>query len=74
MPELSGFELAERVVGKFPKMPVLMMSGCTQDSTIPENITKKGFPFLAKPFSPESLLEKMREILDRVERQSSVGQ
>ena len=65
MPNVNGFELAEYVAKEFSQTKLLMISGCTQDSTIPENIVKKGFPFLAKPFTPEQLLRKVRDVLDK---------
>jgi CheY-like chemotaxis protein len=70
MPGISGFEFAEQVIECFPQYEcrVLMMSGCTQDPTLTENIVKKGFPFIAKPFEPIELLRKVRSLLDDAER------
>ena len=65
MPYVSGFELVERVSKEHPDMKILMMSGYTADPMIPENISKKGIPFLAKPFSPDLLAEKVRQVLSQ---------
>lgn len=64
MPQVNGFELYEKVMRQKPDIQVLMMSGCTHDSTIPKNILKYGIPFLPKPFSPEVLADKVRTVLD----------
>ncbi len=70
MPHMNGFELTEIVLSKYPQTRVLMISGCTADSTIPESITKRGIPFLAKPFSPEALVETVERIIGSFEEEA----
>ncbi len=64
MPKMSGPELAKRLVKVHPEMRVLCMSGYTDDSVFRHGMVDARFPFLQKPFTPESLGRKVREVLD----------
>ena len=64
MPGISGRELAERLAPKRPEMKVLYMSGYTDETVIRHHVLDPGTPFLQKPFKPESLARKVREVLD----------
>jgi signal transduction histidine kinase/CheY-like chemotaxis protein len=64
MPELGGRELARRLRESRPHLPVVFMSGYTDDVVIRRGLLDSGVPFLEKPLSPETLAGKMREILD----------
>jgi two-component system, cell cycle sensor histidine kinase and response regulator CckA len=64
MPKMSGPELAKRLVKVHPEMRVLCMSGYTDDSVFRHGMVDARFPFLQKPFTPESLARKVREVLD----------
>jgi PAS domain S-box-containing protein len=64
MPDMSGTELAERLRNMTPDLKVLFMSGYTDDTTIHHGIQEKKIAFLEKPFTPEGLVRKVREILD----------
>ena len=64
MPEMSGAELVERLLRIHPEMKVMYMSGYTDDAVIRHGIMEEKVEFLQKPFSPTSLLEKVRSILD----------
>ena len=64
MPGMNGFELSEIIRKEYRDIKVIMMSGCTQDSTIPKNIAKKKIPFLPKPVCTDSLVWKIRDVLD----------
>jgi DNA-binding NtrC family response regulator len=46
-------------------MPVLYMSGYTDNDALREELDQPGTQFLQKPFSPDSLARKVREVLDR---------
>ncbi|HEY9013487.1 MAG TPA: response regulator [Gemmatimonadales bacterium] len=63
MPELGGRELARRLRGRWPRLPVVFMSGYTDDEVVRRGLLEHGVPFLEKPFSPESLARKIAEAL-----------
>jgi PAS domain S-box-containing protein len=63
MPELSGPELVRLVQARNPGAQVLYVSGYTDDATRLHGLLQ-GRPFLAKPFSPAQLLQKVREVLE----------
>ena len=64
MPGLNGRELAIRVMAIRPETRVLLMSAYTRDAVEQLALMAPGTPFLKKPFSIESLLRKVREVLD----------
>jgi two-component system, cell cycle sensor histidine kinase and response regulator CckA len=63
MPHLSGAELAKRIAHSRPEIKVLCMSGYTDDSVIRHGVLQSDMPFLQKPFTPETLVHKVREVL-----------
>ena len=65
MPGMGGRELSHRLVRMAPAMPVLFMSGYTGEDVIQRGLLDRDAPFEQKPFSPESLAAKVREMLDR---------
>jgi CheY-like chemotaxis protein len=64
MPGMSGRELADRLVPLRPSIKILYMSGYTENTIANHDLRDARMAFLAKPFTPESLLHKVREILD----------
>jgi CheY-like chemotaxis protein len=63
MPGMPGTELADLIRTYQAGIKVLFMSGYGEASHVSERISRPGFGFLQKPFTPESLAIKLREIL-----------
>jgi CheY-like chemotaxis protein len=64
MPEMNGRELAEHVAVARPAAKVLYMSGYTNDAIVRHGVLDSGTWFVQKPFSPDALARKIREVLD----------
>ena len=64
MPKMSGQELAQRLTSQRPGMPVLYMTGYTDDVFGKGPMIPAGAALLEKPFVPDSLLEAVRSVLD----------
>ena len=63
MPQMNGFELGDRVTAITPDRRVLYMSGF-RDTPVTSEAQERQRPFLHKPFTPDVLLLRVREILD----------
>jgi DNA-binding NtrC family response regulator len=64
MPDMSGRQLAEQIREQRPEMRVLFVSGYTDDAIIRHGILEPGIAFMQKPFSPDALARKVREVLE----------
>ncbi len=65
MPELTGRQLADRLLRERPRLAVLYMSGYTDDAIVHQGRLDPDTAFLQKPFTPEWLLRRVREVLDQ---------
>jgi two-component system cell cycle sensor histidine kinase/response regulator CckA len=63
MPLMSGYAMVQQLKQKQCKAKVLYMSGYTHHTTVIQADIEEGMPFLQKPFSPQTLLLKVREVL-----------
>jgi CheY-like chemotaxis protein len=68
MPGMSGREVASYLTAKRPDMRVIYMSGYTNDVIAHHGVLDSGMSFIEKPFSQETLMRKLREVLDRPEK------
>jgi CheY-like chemotaxis protein len=64
MPEMSGAELARHLSHAYPQLPIIFMSGYSEDPLV-RGVESIGSIFLPKPFTASALVEKVRETLDR---------
>jgi hypothetical protein len=64
MPGMSGAELARRLRRLHPELPVLYMSGYTDDVVQPAELAEPRTSFLAKPFHNAELVAAARSALD----------
>jgi CheY-like chemotaxis protein len=64
MPGKSGLELANLLVAKRPGLPVIVMSGYTEENLSISGLTDP-ITLLQKPFTPRDLRRRIREMLDR---------
>jgi PAS domain S-box-containing protein len=60
MPEMGGVELAARAAGMIPGLPVVLMSGYTDNDLGPINEEGMVAGFISKPFTSEALLETVK--------------
>ncbi|MGH9824923.1 MAG: response regulator, partial [Blastocatellia bacterium] len=63
MPQMSGRQLADRLRPLHPEMKVMYMSGYTDDVVLQAGLGAE-FAFIQKPFLPDALARKVREVLD----------
>src|SRR5436309_13230732 len=64
MPGLSGRQLAEQLAQLRPDMKVLYASGYAADAIVHHGILESGIAYLQKPFTPETLARRVRQVLD----------
>ncbi|HEX4679511.1 MAG TPA: response regulator [Gaiellaceae bacterium] len=64
MPEMSGPELAVKLRAKRPDLPVLYMSGYTDDVLSAHELAQDATAFLRKPFGNAELVTAARTLLD----------
>jgi PAS domain S-box-containing protein len=65
MPMMSGPELAGILNTVQPRAAVLYMSGFSRSSAGGHRLIGDGATYISKPFSPEQLATKVREVLDQ---------
>lgn len=64
MPSMGGEQLAEQIVQHHPQIKVLFMSGYTDNAIFYRNEPDSQVALLQKPFTPATLIRRVREVLD----------
>jgi len=64
MPGMSGRDLADRLTAKRHGIRVLYISGYTDNAIVRHGMLEPGLAYLQKPFRPDALVRKVREVLD----------
>jgi two-component system, cell cycle sensor histidine kinase and response regulator CckA len=65
MPNLSGADMVQRLKAVRPHLKVLFMSGYTDSTVVRHGVEEAEVNYLQKPFAPDLLRRKVRELLDR---------
>jgi DNA-binding response OmpR family regulator len=67
MPRLNGFELTQRLrsTPATERLPILLMSASVQEADISRGFAAGADGYLTKPFTPNQLLTRVREVLSR---------
>jgi two-component system, cell cycle sensor histidine kinase and response regulator CckA len=68
LPEMNGKELNDRLSRSRPTMQTIYMSGHSVDVVAHKGILLEGIAYLQKPFTPQALARKVREVLDVTQR------
>jgi len=63
MPEMSGRDLADRLVQSRPGLKILYMSGYTDDAIVHHGVLDPGTVLLQKPFTPDRLTRMVGDLL-----------
>jgi CheY-like chemotaxis protein len=64
MPGMNGREVGRRLTAERPGIRVLYLSGHADSSIVSDGVLEPGLAFLQKPFTPEVLARRVRELLD----------
>jgi PAS domain S-box-containing protein len=72
MPGMNGRELAGRIARLRPEARVLYMSGYAEDAIAHHGILQEDVVLLQKPFTPDALAGRVREVLDGEARRGAV--
>ncbi len=70
MPGMNGRQLAERLVSIYPGMQILYSSGYTENMIAHHGVIEEGLSFIGKPYTPQVLAMKIREVLSAAAKES----
>jgi DNA-binding response OmpR family regulator len=72
MPDCDGVELASKILEEWPDQRILYMSAHPAEVLVRHGLTSLDVPFLAKPYTRDEAMAKVREALER-RHQSRTG-
>ncbi|MCL5942132.1 MAG: PAS domain S-box protein [Actinobacteria bacterium] len=64
LPGMSGWQFAQLLLERYPGLKVLYTSGYTENAIVHDGFLDLGIEFLEKPFTPDVLARRVREVLD----------
>jgi two-component system, cell cycle sensor histidine kinase and response regulator CckA len=64
---MNGKEISEQLKALIPKLKVLFMSGYAADVIAQRGVLEDDVAFLSKPFNPNVLADKVRDMLGGTE-------
>jgi CheY-like chemotaxis protein len=64
MPHMSGRALADQMMGRWPHLKVLFMSGYADEAIGHYGVLDPDRNLITKPFTPEALAGRVREVLN----------
>lgn len=65
MPVMNGIEVLKVIKTLQPEVPIIMITGYSTVDTAVEAMKSGAFDYIAKPFTPEDILQKIKTALDR---------
>ena len=65
LPRMNGAQLAKELRAIRPELPILFVSGFTENAFTRSGDMQPGIELLEKPFAPEALVRRVRTMLDR---------
>ena len=65
MPVRDGMDLMREVKERWPDVPIIVMSGYPTPDTITDGAKMGADAFIAKPFTPDELLETIRQVIQK---------
>jgi len=64
MPGMSGRDMVDTIREEFPAIPVLFVSGYAGTTVVEHGVSGEQVDFLAKPFTLDEILQRVRSMLD----------
>ena len=64
MPGMNGIAMSRVVADRFSRIPVILMTGYSDQSLLQDAGLNIPEPFIQKPFTPEKLLRAVQDVLD----------
>lgn len=62
MPDMDGIEVLKRIKDTWPETKVIMITGYSTVETAVKTLKLGAFNYIEKPFTPETLVEAVKEV------------